>query len=99
MAERDGFAGLEGSEVAKITYVGLGSTPKAEETIMTPLMTGQVWEGLHRLIGHYHQETAGYTARRAVQREAFVGDYDHLSRHGEWETTDPARPEDVGGTA
>ena len=99
MAERDGFAGLEGSEVAKITYVGLGSTPKAEETIMTPLMTGQVWEGLHRLIGHYRQETAGYTARRAVQRETFVGDYDHLSRHGEWETTDPARPEDVGGTA
>lgn len=96
MAERDAFTGLEGSEVAKITYVGLGSTPKAEETAITAQVTGEVWEGLHRLIGHYRQHSAGYTARRAVQKETFAGDYDHLSRHGEWETTDPAQPETVG---
>ncbi|MEY4697246.1 MAG: hypothetical protein RIT14_1674 [Pseudomonadota bacterium] len=98
MAERDGFAGLEGSEVAKITYVGLGSSPKTEETEITPEITREVWEGLTRLIGHYARREAGYTARRAVLTERFEGDYDHLSRYGEWETTDHPLAMDVGGT-
>jgi RecB family exonuclease len=97
MAEHDGFKGLEASEVAKITYVGLGTTPKVEETEITSEITAEVWEGLHSLIAHYKQEAAGYTARRAVQKERFEGDYDHLSRHGEWDTTSPPKAEPVGG--
>ena len=96
MAERDGFPGLEASEVARITYVGLGSTPKVEETEITPALTAEVWEGLHALIGHYTHEAAGYTARRAVQKERFEGDYDHLSRFGEWDTTAHPAAEPVG---
>ena len=87
MAERDGFPGLEASEVAKITYVGLGAAPKVEETEITPAVTAEVWEGLHTLLSHYTHRDAGYTARRAVQKERFTGDYDHLSRFGEWDTT------------
>lgn len=97
MAERDGFKGLEASEVAKITYVGLGSSPKVEETEITPSITAEVWEGLQALIGHYRQEAAGYTARRAVQKERFEGDYDHLSRFGEWDTTAQPKAQNVGG--
>jgi ATP-dependent helicase/nuclease subunit B len=92
------FKGLEASEVAKITYVGLGTNPKVEETEITPQITAEVWEGLHALIAHYSHEGAGYTARRAVQKERFEGDYDHLSRHGEWDTTrtpDPSPSEDT----
>lgn len=96
MAERGAFKGLEGAEVALISYVGLGSSPKAEETPITPEVTGEVWEGLHRLIGHYLTDGSGFTARRAVMREDFAGDYDHLSRYGEWETTDDPVAEDVG---
>lgn len=88
MAERDGFPGLEAAEVARITYVGLGSNPKIEETEITPGITAEVWDGLRALVSHYAQESAGYTARRAVQKERFGGDYDHLSRFGEWDTTE-----------
>jgi len=98
MAERDAFKGLEGLEVAKITYVGLGTNPKVEETEITPQITAEVWEGLHALIAHYSHHGAGYTARRAVQKERFEGDYDHLSRHGEWDTTAPPDSETVGDT-
>ena len=96
MAERDAFKGLEASEVARITYVGLGTNPKVEETEITPAITAEAWAGLIALITHYSHHGAGYTARRAVQKERFEGDYDHLSRHGEWDTTDHPHPEPVG---
>lgn len=96
MAERDAFKGLEGAQVALISYVGLGTSPKLEETDITPDVTGEVWEGLYRLIAHYLDEGSGFTARRAVQKERFEGDYDHLSRYGEWETSDHPLAEVVG---
>ncbi|PLL14705.1 double-strand break repair protein AddB [Tabrizicola sp. TH137] len=96
MAERDGFPGLEASEVAQITYVGLGSNPKVEATEITPEITAEVWDGLRALVAHYADQSNGYTARRAVQKERFEGDYDHLSRFGEWDTTDPPTGDVVG---
>ena len=98
MAERDAFPGLEGAEVARITYVGLGTTPKTEETEITPAITAEVWEGLHSLIASYTHRDMGYTARRAVQKERFEGDYDHLSRFGEWDTTAHPAAQTVGDT-
>ena len=96
MAERDGFPGLEAAEVARITYVGLGSNPKIEETQITPEITAEVWDGLKALVAHYSAEASGYTARRAVQKERFEGDYDHLSRFGEWDTTEEPEGTAVG---
>lgn len=96
MAERDGFKGAEGALVDRISYVGLGTNPKVEETLITPAITDAVWNGLRALIAAYRDPAKGYTARRAVLKERFPGDYDHLSRYGEWETTDTARSEPVG---
>lgn len=96
LAERGGFETLGPSEVARISYVGLGSSPKVVATEITAQVTGAVWEGLHRLIAGYHQRGRGYTARRAMFGTRFPGDYDHLSRFGEWEMTEPPEPEDVG---
>ena len=86
------------AEVAKVTYVGLGSSPKTEETEITEELVGKVWEGLHRLIGRYMQPSTGYTARRALFSTRDEGDYDHLSRFGEWDLTDRAEKQDVGGS-
>lgn len=96
MAERDGFPGITGTKVARITYVGLGSSPKVEETEITKEITEEVWDGLKALVAHYAAEAAGYTARRAVMKERFEADFDHLSRFGEWDTTDPSMPAPVG---
>ncbi|GHD98284.1 helicase [Defluviimonas sp. 20V17] len=96
MAERGGFADLGPAEVARITYIGLGSTPKEVETEITPELTEEVWHGLERLIGRYQRRETGYAARRAMFKDDFAGDYDHLARYGEWDLSDLAAPEDVG---
>ncbi|MBI1217082.1 MAG: double-strand break repair protein AddB [Rhodobacteraceae bacterium] len=96
MAERGGFAKLGPREVAAVTYVGLGSTPKEARIAITAEITGKVWEELGQLLARYAAPAQGYTARRAVVSERIAGDYDHLARFGEWEMSDASEPEDVG---
>ncbi len=95
MAERGAFESIGPREVAKISYIGLGSTPKVEETAITETILGEVWEDLHKLIARYLSPEQGYAARRAVFEDRFPGDYDHLARYGEWEMTTPPTPEDI----
>ncbi len=96
MAERGAFSALGARQVARITYVGLNAAAKVETTEMTEELTGEVWEGLTRLIARYMTPSQGYVARRAVFDMRTPGDYDHLARFGEWEMTDTPKPEDVG---
>lgn len=96
MIHHGAFPTLAGSDVAKITYIGLGSTPKEVETEITEDVIGKVWEGLHRLIGTYMHREKGYTARRALFSANDASDYDHLSRFGEWDLTDHPTAEKVG---
>jgi hypothetical protein len=49
------------------------------------------------LIAAYRRQRQGYTARRIVASQRFEGEYDHLSRYGEWDQTKPAEPQEVGG--
>jgi RecB family exonuclease len=92
MAERGGFDPLGPTEVARISYIGLGSQPKVVSTRITAEITAETWDSLNRLIARYMQPQTGYTARRAMFETNYPGDYDHLSRFGEWEMTDPAQP-------
>jgi double-strand break repair protein AddB len=96
MAERGGFARIGPVAVARITYVGLDADGTVLATEITPEVTLAAWEGLCRLIGRYRRHSQGYTARRAVEAAGRRGDYDHLSRFGEWDMTDLPCPEDVG---
>lgn len=96
MAERGAFPTLGPAPVARITYVGLGTSPKQVTTPITPEITTAVWDELHRLIAAYRRRATGYAARRALFESRIEGDYDHLARWGEWDMTSPARPVDVG---
>lgn len=96
MAERGGFASLGPSEVSKISYVGLGSGDKAEETDVDADVLDQDWAKLIALISRYLTRTTGYASRRAVFESRFPGDYDHLARYGEWQMSDRAVQEMVG---
>lgn len=96
MAEAGAFDGLAAAKVAEVAYIGLGATPKfariqigAEDIDMTKT-------GLVELIGAYEQREQGYTARRVVEKQRFPGDYDHLSRFGEWDHGTKPSPEEVG---
>jgi RecB family exonuclease len=99
MAEAGGFAKLGPVEVARITYFGLGSGEKAVETEIDPELLGEQWARFTQLIRAYARPETGYVARRAVFETRFPGDYDHLSRFGEWQMSDRAQPVDVGGDA
>lgn len=99
MAERGGFRGLGPAEVARISYIGLGTSPKVESVETDAALLGQVWEGLHALVGRYMRREQGYVSRRAMFGERFPGDYDHLARFGEWEMSDAPVPVPVGAEA
>ncbi len=96
MAERGGFQDLGPSEVAMISYIGLGSGEKAVETPISSELLEDVWNRFISLIAQYQAREAGYTSRRAVFQDRFEGDYDHLARYGEWQMSDRATPVVVG---
>lgn len=96
MVDRGGFKDLGPSDVAQISYIGLGSGAKVEETEIDDAILTDHWEKLILLISRYLRRATGYTARRAVFETRFPGDYDHLARFGEWQMSDSAAPESVG---
>ena len=96
MAQRGAFGPLFPTDVARITYVGLGSKPALVSTLITPDLAAEVWGKLLVLIGAYQKPEQGYTSRRALFDANLGGDYDHLARFGEWQLSDAAKPQDVG---
>ena len=95
-ADKGGFTDLGPSDVAKISYIGLGTSEDVVETDITEALLTEHWEKLIALISRYMRRNTGYTARRALFETRHAGDYDHLSRFGEWEMSDRALPELVG---
>lgn len=96
MVERGGFEGVGPAEVAGFSYIGLGSNPKTVWSDRADVDLEKEWERFTRLIQRYAERATGYAARRAIFEIRYKGDYDHLSRYGEWQMTDHAEPEDVG---
>jgi double-strand break repair protein AddB len=96
MAEAGGFAAFGPRKVARVTYVGLGSGAPEITADLAPGEAAQVWAELAQLIAAYDRPSQGYASRRAVEKVRWPGDYDHLARFGEWDTTAPPEPEDVG---
>ena len=96
LVTRGGFADLGPAEVAWISYVGLGAGKKTVETPVTDELLDEFWTGMQRLIGRYAQRDTGYVARRAMFQDRIAGDFDHLSRYGEWQMTDRAVGVKVG---
>lgn len=97
MLEAGAFAGIAPARVAGLRYIGLGTTPEQTDRLKGELIV-ETRAGLARLLAAWARHETGYTARAAVERRDYSGDYDHLARHGEWDDTDPPTPEDVGDT-
>lgn len=96
MLEAGAFAGIAPARVAGLRYISLGSKREEAERFAEGLIA-ETRDGLARLLAAWARAETGYTARAAVERRDYAGDYDHLARHGEWDDTDPPCPEDVGG--
>ena len=96
MAQHGAFGPNVPTDVAHISYLGLGSNATEVMTEITDDLLATQWAGLLDLITRYQQHLTGYTARRALFEDRFTGDYDHLARYGEWDTGDAPVPVVVG---
>ncbi len=97
MVQRGAFDGIAPADTAQAAFLGIGSKAEVQRA---PLVTkdgadfvAATWDWLGRLLAHYLDGGAGFTARKQMERSAYPGDYDHLARFGEWDETTPATPE------
>jgi ATP-dependent helicase/nuclease subunit B len=97
MAEEGAFGDHLPTDVASVAYIGLGTKQDVAETDITPAILEKTWGNLQRLLARFADPAQGYTSRRALVKEADVSEFDHLARFGEWNMTDSATPENVGG--
>ncbi|MTH65228.1 double-strand break repair protein AddB [Paracoccus shanxieyensis] len=93
MVEQGAFGRIGPVPVAGISYIQLGGEGKTEARDFGPGYAQETWAGFVDLIRRYLLGERGFTARLAMERSDHASDYDHLSRHGEWDTTEPATPE------
>ena len=96
MVEAGAFPDLGPRPVAKVAYLSLGGSYKEEARAIDPDLLAETREGLSALLSRYWVENAPFPARLAPETLRYAGDYDHLSRKGEWDDTRPATPIPVG---
>lgn len=89
MAREGAFAKLGPREVARVTYLGMGSDGlKPKEIEITEPLLDEMRENFIKLIRAYQDPEQGFASRRAVKQERRSNDYDHLARFGEWTMQD-----------
>lgn len=89
-----GFPDVPPGPVFHLELIGLGGTGDSRTIAADGFET--VLARLGDLLGHYLSPESGFSARLRPQRIIFEGDYDHLSRWGEWSDRDDPVPEVVG---
>jgi len=77
--------------VSKLQYIGL----KAPDKTTTVDVSEDTWADLIQLLQSHFEGGIGYGARLKMQMDNYGSDYDHLSRLGEWEETDPLDVKEV----
>lgn len=98
MARDGAFPVLDGPrDVADLRYIRLGGDGAEVVLDCDSGTLDTMADKLAQLIAAYDDPAKGYTARRAMMKEADPSDYDQLSRHGEWSLADDPVAEPVGG--
>ncbi len=95
MAEEGGIDGLDPISVAQAVFIGMGGTYKEVLAPLDEEPVDKVLDELKQLISAYLEPEQGFSARRMLHKDSDVGDYDHLSRFGEWDRTAKPSPEDL----
>lgn len=95
MVERGAFDKCPPMPVSGAEFIGLGANPKIVPAPLDEMTTDQTWQELEQLTELYQQQSQGYTARRAMNKQRISGDYDHLARFGEWDDSQAAEGEDL----
>ena len=93
--DKGGIKELRRKEVKEAIYIDLSSSPRIHENSLINQNLNGLFADFKSLISKYNDETRGYLARRAVFETRWNGDYDHLSRFGEWDHTQSPKAEVV----
>ncbi|HEY0214206.1 MAG TPA: double-strand break repair protein AddB [Paenirhodobacter sp.] len=88
MIAKGAFDRIGPRRMAAMTYIRLGGEGETRDLPLDQADIDATWAKFERLIARYLDPRTGYTARRALQSVRDHSDYDHLSRFGEWETSD-----------
>lgn len=92
MVERGAFEKLGQRPVAAAHFIGVNAAMKNIAAPLDKQPADQVWADFTTLLTSWQDITRGYTARMALFSKTDVSNYDHLSRYGEWETSDEPVP-------
>ncbi len=95
MVERGAFEKLGKHTVDDATFVAINTIMKDVAAPLGDNPSDQVWADFIKLLNEYNVKSRGYSARIATFSRADVSYYDHLSRYGEWDTSQDAVPEDL----
>ncbi|MGI9367301.1 MAG: double-strand break repair protein AddB [Ruegeria sp.] len=95
VAEEGGIDGMDPTPVARAVFIGMGGTYKEVPAPLNEEPVDKVLDELKQLISAYLEPDQGFSARRMLHKDSDIGDYDHLSRFGEWDRTADPRPEDL----
>lgn len=87
MVERGAFADLGAKKVSAAKFIGVNATMKVVPAPLDKQPTDQVWSDLEALFKNWQNPDRGYTARLALFSKSDYSPYDHLSRFGEWDTS------------
>jgi ATP-dependent helicase/nuclease subunit B len=93
MVEEAAFEKLGARTVRAAQFIGLGSTPKAEDAPIADEPSTKILAELVGLLSAYLEGDKGYASRRAMENDSDSRDYDQLARYGEWDVTADAVPE------
>ncbi len=96
IAEAGGFQGVPAGSVLRLELIGLGATGGSRLVPDTEAEIRKAERGLLELIAAYQSSDTPFPARTRPARIAYAGDYDHLSRYGEWTDGAPYVAENVG---
>lgn len=95
MMEQGSFEHVGINTVDEAVFIGLGAKPVEVRAPLAKEPPAKVLDELGQLIRAYLSDEQGFTAQRTIQSERERGEYDHLSRFGEWDGTDIPVPEDL----
>lgn len=92
MVERGAFAKVGKKSVEGAAFIGVNAAMRNVDAPLKKQPANQVWAELETLFVRWQEQDRGYTARLALFLKADQSPYDHLSRYGEWDTSEDPKP-------
>ena len=92
LLERGWFEGITEMPVSEAEFLAINEGLKSVSAPLKTVSADETWSQLQTLLAKWNLFETGYSARIALYKKEDISQYDHLSRFGEWTTSDPVEP-------